>query len=129
MNARIIGGNATVFVSDMDASLHFYTTVLGGELSFRGGADWAEILFGQLTIGLHGSPGPENPCQPGVAGAICVGLSCDGSLEDLEAGMAEHGVSFEGPISDPENEPVRIARLKDPDGNELYICEHKPLGS
>lgn len=129
MSTQITSGNATVFVSDMDAALHFYTTVLGGDMSFRAGDDWAEVSYGSFTVGLHGPPRPESPCQPGVPGAVCVGLACDGPLEDIATSLAQHGVAFIGPISDNPNEPIRIARLQDPDGNELYICEHKPLPS
>jgi catechol 2,3-dioxygenase-like lactoylglutathione lyase family enzyme len=37
----ISGGNATVFVSNMDAAVRFYTQVLGLRLTNRFGDNWA----------------------------------------------------------------------------------------
>ncbi|HEX4134941.1 MAG TPA: VOC family protein [Bryobacteraceae bacterium] len=50
----ISGGNATVFVSNMDAAVRFYTEVLGLKLTNRFGDNWATVEAGKgLTIGLH----------------------------------------------------------------------------
>lgn len=49
----ITGGNATAFVSNMDASIRFYTEVLGLRLTNRFGDSWATVEAGKgLTIGL-----------------------------------------------------------------------------
>ena len=48
----ISGGNATVFVSDMDRAVRFYTEVLGLKLTNRFGNHWATVEAGKgLTIG------------------------------------------------------------------------------
>ncbi len=60
----ISGGNATVFVSNMDASVRFYTEVLGLKLTNRRfGNSWATVDAGKgLTIGLHpASPKGNSP--------------------------------------------------------------------
>ena len=46
-------GNATIFVSDMDRSVNFYTKILGLKLAQRFGNHWASVEAGKLTIGLH----------------------------------------------------------------------------
>ncbi|MBV9406199.1 MAG: VOC family protein, partial [Acidobacteriaceae bacterium] len=47
----ITGGNATVFVSNMDAAIDFYTQVLGLRLTNRFGDHWATVDAGKgLTI-------------------------------------------------------------------------------
>ena len=49
----ITGGNATVFVSNMDNAVRFYTEVLGLRLTNRFGDDWATVDAGKgLTIGF-----------------------------------------------------------------------------
>jgi len=42
-NTMITGGNATVYVSDMDRAVSFYVNVLGLKLGQRFGNHWAEI--------------------------------------------------------------------------------------
>ena len=49
----ITGGNATVFVKNMDAAVNFYTDVLGLKLTARYGDHWATVNAGAFTIGLH----------------------------------------------------------------------------
>jgi catechol 2,3-dioxygenase-like lactoylglutathione lyase family enzyme len=49
----IIGGNVTVFVANMDASLKFYSEVLGLKVSSHYGDHWASVEAGSFTIGLH----------------------------------------------------------------------------
>ena len=50
----INGGNATVYVSNMDNAIQFYTEVLGLKLTNRFGNHWATVQAGTtLVIGLH----------------------------------------------------------------------------
>ena len=65
----ISGGNATVYVSNMDAAVQFYTETLGLTLTNRFGNHWATLETGTcywthgeagLTIGLH----PASPKRP-----------------------------------------------------------------
>jgi hypothetical protein len=63
----IRGGNASVYISDMDRAVAFYTEALGLPLRTRIGGEWAEIDAGDgLVIGLHPARPPETP-PPGAA--------------------------------------------------------------
>ncbi len=116
----INGGNATIFVSDMDKAIHFYTEVLGMKLRMRAENFWAEVQAGDtLVIGLHpASPSAE---APGTPGAIQIGLTVTEPLEEIERQLGNHGVKFSGGIT--EDGPGRFASFKDPDGNILYFWE------
>ena len=54
--SQVSGALPTVFVSDMDRAVAFYTDVLGLTLAFRAGDHWASIdAGGGCQIGLHPS--------------------------------------------------------------------------
>jgi catechol 2,3-dioxygenase-like lactoylglutathione lyase family enzyme len=118
--------NATVFVSDMDRAVDFYTKVLGLPLSGRWGDEWASIDLGKgAAIGLHPARNPQGP-KPGTHGSIQIGLLIEGSIDEAVADLKSKGVAFRGPIVD--DVAVRIAFFGDPDGNDLYLCEVKKWG-
>ncbi len=117
----ISGGNATLFVADMERAIEFYTQVLGLELKFRAENFWAEVQAGDsLVIGLH--PASESAAAPGTVGAIHIGLIASIPLEEVKVKLAEHDYHFSGEITD--DGPGRFASMKDPDGNQLYFWEH-----
>src|ERR1700738_4535753 len=74
------GGNVTVYVSNMDRAVRFYSETLGLKLAYRFGDLWASIEAGTgLIIGLH----PASSALPsGRKGARAVGLQLMGSLPD-----------------------------------------------
>ena len=116
----ISGGNATVFVSNMDNSVRFYTEVLGLRLTNRFGDHWATVEAGRgLTIGLHPAS-PKYPA-PGTRGGMMLGLEIDEPISAVVARLAEKGVRTKGPIV--QDGPGRFAGLEDPDGNEIYLWE------
>lgn len=116
----ISGGNATIFVSNMDAAVKFYTEVLGLKLTNRFGDAWATIDAGKgLTIGLHPAS-PRYPA-PGTKGAMVLGLEIDEPIEAVVARLGEKGVSIKGSIVD--DDAGRFANLEDPDGNEMYLWQ------
>ncbi|WP_175558696.1 VOC family protein [Arthrobacter sp. ok362] len=118
----IKGGNATIYVSDMDRSVQFYTEILGLRLAFRAGNHWAGIdAGGGLQLGLHPA-GPRSPV-PGTPGAITVGFGVDEPIEKVVSTLESHGVLFHGSIID--DGPVKLAFFTDPDGNELYLAEER----
>jgi len=118
----ISGGNATVFVSDMDAAVRFYTEVLGLKLTNRFGDHWATVEAGRnLTIGLHPAS-PKYPA-PGTKGAMMLGLEIDQPIEQVIARLNEKGVRTQGPVV--RDEPGNFVHLEDPDGNEFYLWEVK----
>jgi len=116
----ISGGNATVFVSNMDASVRFYTEVLGLKLTNRFGDSWATVEAGKgLTIGLHPAS-PKYPA-PGTKGGIMLGLEIDEPIAGMVARLSEKGVRIKGSIV--QDDPGQFVHLEDPDGNEIYLWE------
>ena len=116
----ISGGNATIYVADMDRSVLFYTATLGLQLVFRAGDHWAAIdAGGGLQLGLHPATGRQPP--PGTVGAITVGLGVDEPIEQVVATLEGRGVIFEGPVRDDGS--LKIAFFVDPDGNVLYLAQ------
>lgn len=108
----------TIFVSNMDASVRFYTEILGLKLSQRWGNDFAIVQGSNgLTIGLH----PASPKSP--AGKITVGIQSQGPIQNAIAKLKEKGVNFRTSLVDDGE--VRAADFVDPDGAELYLVEVK----
>jgi catechol 2,3-dioxygenase-like lactoylglutathione lyase family enzyme len=118
----IRGGNATIFVSDFDAAVRFYTEVLGLTLRMNAAPYWAEVVAGnELVIGIH--PTNENHAAPGTVGAVEIGLTIDGTLEQMIEQLTPKGVDFRGRIVSDANGTLRFQYLRDPDGNVLYLME------
>ena len=116
----IHGGNTTVIVSDISASIDFYTKVLGLVLRMRAGDHWAEIdAGGGMVIGLH--PESEHGPKPGTTGALSIGLNVTVSVDEAVNTLSDRGVLFEGPVLDDGN--VRLAFFSDLDGNPLYLTQ------
>src|SRR5580692_11144917 len=93
----ISGGNATIFGSNMDASIQFYTVVLGLKLTNRFGNDWATIDAGKgLTIGLHPAS-PKYPA-PGTKGSMMIGLEIDEAIDGVVARLNDKGARVKGSI-------------------------------
>ena len=123
----INGGNATLFVSDMDRAVDFYTKVLGLELRFRAENHWAEVVAGPgLVIGLH--PASPTAAPPGTAGSIHIGLNVTEPLEEVQRRLGERGLEFSGAIIEDEG-VGRFASFNDPDGNCLYFWEPTNCGA
>jgi catechol 2,3-dioxygenase-like lactoylglutathione lyase family enzyme len=115
------GGNVTIYVTDMDRAVAFYTDTLGLSLIFRAGDHWADIDAGAgLHIGLH--PASTRVPAPGTAGAVTLGLRIDEPIEHVVALLEQRGVVVDGPDPDAEGR-LRLAFFTDPDGNPLYLAE------
>ena len=115
----ISGGNATIFVSNMDAAVQFYTEVLGLRLTSRFDDHWATVEAGKgLTIGLH----PWSPKYPaaGTKGAMMLGLEIDEPIAGVVARLSARGVKF---ASIARDEGGGFVGFDDPDGNPLYLWE------
>ena len=116
----ITGGNATVFVSNMDRAVRFYTETLGLKLTNRFGDHWATVEAGKgLTIGLHPAS-PKYPA-PGTKGGMMLGMEVDDRIERVVARLSEKGVAIKGSIV--RDESGNYAHLEDPDGNVIYLWE------
>ena len=115
----INGGNATVYVSNMDNAIQFYTEVLGLKLTNRFGNHWATVQAGTtLVIGLH--PWSAKYPRPGTKGSVQIGLvvSRDEPITDLAARLRKHGVEVSDII---ESEEANYISFADPDGNPIYV--------
>lgn len=112
-------GIATIFVSDMDRAVDFYTKALGLKLTQRYGNHWAQVDAGRLSIGLHPASA-ENPA--GRNGSITVGFVLATNIEDAVSTLKQRGVKFKGPVAQDPN-AGKFAYFEDPDGNSLYLLE------
>jgi catechol 2,3-dioxygenase-like lactoylglutathione lyase family enzyme len=116
----IAGGNATIYISDMDRAVRFYTETLGFKLTYRTANEWAEIDAGAgLVLGLHVARG-HGP-KPGAHGSISVGFDLNQPIDEVVQVLTNRGVVFHGPIK--VDGPVKLAFFGDPDGNALYLAE------
>ena len=120
----IYGGNATIYVSNMDNSIRFYTDVLGLPLTNRFGNHFATVQAGKsLLIGLH--PSREGSPAPGTSGSIQIGLvvSRDTTLEAFADRLRAKGIEVSDTI---KSEAGNYIFFKDLDGNPIYIGDWDP---
>lgn len=115
----------TLFVSDQEKALDFYTNVLG----FEKRADNPNPNGRFVAVGLPGQDfllvlWPGTPGRTDAAGGLAPGSvivetdDCDGTFKGLQA----QGVAFE--TAEPLDFPFgRIVVGRDPDGNRLEIVE------
>ena len=116
----IAGGNAIVFVSNMDSAVRFYTDVLGLWLAERYGDHWATVDAGRgFTIGLHPAS-PKYPA-PGTKGGMMLGLEVNQPLETVVQELKAKGVRFKGDIV--RDQGGSFASLEDTDGTPIYLWE------
>jgi len=116
----ITGGNATVYVSNMDAAIRFYSETLGLRLTNRFGDRWATVEAGRgLTIGIH--PASADYPAPGTKGSVMFGFEIDEPIETAVARLKGKGVRFTGDIV--HGNGGSFASLVDPDGNPIYLWE------
>ncbi len=120
----IEGGTPTIYVSNMDRAVDFYTEVLGLRLVSRYGDEWASVDAGKgMTIGLH--PAAERMGAPGTLGSINIGFNVTQSIDVVVRTLESRGVTFDEPIKGDANGSIKLAFFGDPDGNSLYLCESK----
>ncbi|MDH3247133.1 MAG: VOC family protein [Saprospiraceae bacterium] len=109
----IKSANVTVMISDMDASIKFYTEVLGFQLVNRFGDHWADVQGPGISIGLH----PTSADQA-RANNLQIGLRVD-NLEQSVSTLKNLGV----PVAANSDDQVRLATFSDPDENILYLVQ------
>jgi len=112
-------GNVTVYVSDMDRAVKFYSETLGLKLAYRFGDHWASVEAGKgLTIGLH----PASAEMPaGRKGSMAIGLELAGPIRDAVKALEAKGVRFQGQVN--EGKAGSFIGFEDPDGNALYLTQ------
>ena len=106
-------GSATCFrVSDVEASLRFYTETLGFNERFRFG-DYAGVEHGDVQIHLAG---PSVPNGRSI-GQGSIYIFCD-DVDAYHAEITAKGVTAQAPPKDHEY-GMRDFVINDPDGNLL----------
>ena len=127
----ISGGNATVYVSDMDAAVRFYSETLGLTLTNRFGNHWATLeadpcYYSEkgagLTIGLH--PSSSKHADPGTAGGVGFGLETYEPAERVLARLQDNGVRITSEII--RYNGGNCFQLLDLDGLPTYVNEFPP---
>jgi uncharacterized glyoxalase superfamily protein PhnB len=110
-----------VATTDMARALTFYRDLLGGIVVYEfpdpGGATvYAGVDIGGSHLGIGFSPGLENISIPRAMSLWLYVEDCDAAVERLRTA----GVTVtEEPVDQPWGE--RVARVLDPDGNEVII--------
>jgi predicted enzyme related to lactoylglutathione lyase len=114
----VTGGNATVYISNMDAAIKFYTGTLGMKLTAHYGDHWATVEAGGFSVGLH--PKSEKQPAPGTPGSIQIGLMVD----DIAAARATLKTGGAPMVADVMGgEGGSFVHFHDPDGNALYLWQ------
>jgi catechol 2,3-dioxygenase-like lactoylglutathione lyase family enzyme len=113
--STILGCNVTIMVSNMDASIKFYTEVLGFKLKNRYGDHWADIEAPDMAIGLH-------PAAKDVSTGnnLSIGLRV-ADLNDSKQALEKQEIQFD--VRDDGE--VSLAHFADPDGNAFYLVQPK----
>jgi len=117
----IQGGTATIYVSDMDRAVQFYTGALGLKLVSRYGNEWASIdAGGGLVLGLHPGKSRHDAAEKRAVEAIEIGFTVQQPLDQVCAELKRRGVELQDIPEDPRA-AIRLVRFHDPDGNGLYL--------
>jgi catechol 2,3-dioxygenase-like lactoylglutathione lyase family enzyme len=102
---------------DMDASVAFYTEVVGLALVRREGSGWAELEAPPIRLALHHTKDEDRP------GSGTVVFRVD-DLDEARWSLEQRGASFEAHVGEVEGF-ARFATFRDPDGNPLQIIEYR----
>ena len=129
----ISGGNATVYVADLDEAIQYYSERLGLTLTNRFGGHWATVEAGPsywtsgeagagLTIGLH--PRSPRAASPGTKGGVGFGLETYAPIDEVMRRLVENGVRVDGEVI--RFEAGNVVSLVDQDGLPTYVHEFPP---
>lgn len=117
----ITSGLVTVYVTDMERALEFYTGTLGLELDYRGGPSWAVVRAPDgFGVGLHRT---MEGAEAGKSGSTTLGFRVEGPLSEVVDRMKDEGVHFVTGLT--EETAVPLAYFEDPDGNVMYVVEER----
>jgi lactoylglutathione lyase len=116
-------GFVTVFVTDFDKSLDFYTKTLGMEIDYTDRKVWAQFKSGEdVSLAIEKCvPDYVEQGSKMVGRFVGVTLMVD-NIEDQYNRLVAKGVEFTGR---PEKQPWGgiLAHLKDLDGNVLTLMQ------
>ena len=127
-------GNVTIYVSDIDVAIRFFTNALGFTLTNRFGRQWATIHAGPsywttdevgagLIIGLH--PRSAKAPGPGTVGSIGFSVETYEPLETVIPELTERGVRVTGEII--RFEAGNAVSFDDADGHASFVHEFPPF--
>jgi catechol 2,3-dioxygenase-like lactoylglutathione lyase family enzyme len=113
-------------VADIDATVAFYTRVLGMEaVTFSAGR--TALAFGRSKINLHRAGHEFEPkaCRP-TPGSADLCLIAAGPLEQVIEDLAAHGIPVEeGPVERTgATGPILSVYLRDPDQNLIEVSTY-----
>ena len=114
-------------VADLDATVDFYTRVLGlTAVTF--GAGRTALTFGTSKINLHvaGHEFEPKAARP-TPGSADLCLIVDGPLDQVIAELDAHGVAIEeGPVGRTgATGPIRSVYVRDPDRNLIELSTYR----
>jgi lactoylglutathione lyase len=112
---------------DLERSLGFYRDLLGGTVSYEfpgpeGTPGYVGIELGTSHLGIGYDPGLED--VPGRRMSLWIYVEdCDATIGRLRDG----GVEI---VAEPADQPwgERVARVRDPDGNEVIVGQRAAQG-
>lgn len=106
---------------DFQRAVTFYTTVLGLEMTFRHGDQWAEFRAPGLTLGV--GPADEATVVGGGTTTICFEVP---DIEKTVQGLRSRGVSFLGSFR--ETDHGREISFIDSEGSPLMLHQASGIG-
>ena len=113
---KIVAGNITIMVKDMDSSISFYQSI-GLTLQQRWANYYAQLTAPGLTIGLH----PANAGINTTANeAISIGFTTD-NFEEAASALANLKINS----TSRNEEGGNFLHFNDPDGTALYFIKPK----
>lgn len=114
-------------VADLDATIGFYTAVLGmahAPFQVVDGSTRHALTFGNSKINLHKAGAEFEPkARNSVPGSADLCFLTETSLDIWQAQLAAHGVKVEdGPVRRSGAQgPITSLYLRDPDGNLIEV--------
>ena len=116
-------------VADMDATVTFYTRVLGMQVITFGEGRRA-LVFGQQKINLHPASAPLRPhAKSPQAGSADICFLTSTPLDEEIAKLDVCGILIEaGPVARTgATGPIRSVYCRDPDGNLIEVANRDPI--
>lgn len=107
-----------VYVTDVQASVNFYSALGFTELRRSRSDNWVELAGEGGMLALHRSTGGSRPTN----GRVELSLATTEPLERVRDTLVDTGVASVGPIMDEAF--GRSLIVTDPDGLEIQINEH-----
>ena len=110
-------GNVTVYLSNLDAAIRFYTETLGLKLTNRFENHFATAEVGRsLVLAIH--PRTPHTPVPGTKGSVTLGLMVDEPIDTVVTRLAQRGVRLNG-----RSESARSVDIEDLDGNVITLWD------